>query len=67
VSEAHPAQADNLAVTSAMEMLRKAARELEEVAALLEGRPKPALRDTCRRRLSGVLSDVETVRLSIKN
>jgi hypothetical protein len=64
---AHPAQADNLPTSQALTLLERCVDALTEVANTLEhSRPRPAMRAAMRRRLSGVLADVETVRVSIR-
>lgn len=62
----HEAQPENLSVFAAVRKLSSASDELVLVAQMLLTNPKPGVRQQVRRRLSGVLADVETVRLAIK-
>jgi hypothetical protein len=64
---AHPAQADNLATDRAVSMLRVSANLLLTQAEALQQRPTRTARAALKRVLSGVLADVETVRVSIKD
>lgn len=63
----YPAQADNLAVNQATDMLTRAIDSLGFVmVGLNKPKPSPEARLEMRRLLSGVLASVETVRVSIR-
>ena len=67
MTKAHPAQADNLAREQAQQMLQASAAMLLWVRAQLwKKEAGPATRAKLRRQLSGVLSDVEVVRIAIQ-
>lgn len=62
----HPAQAENLAIAQAVSMLKDCAAQLTNYAEVLQRQPRRQLRVELKRALSGVLADVEVVRVSIR-
>ena len=65
-NEEFPAQPDNLALTQAANMLDRSAQSVLYVMRALRSGPNKAKRSALKRTLSGVLADVETVRIAIK-
>jgi hypothetical protein len=63
---AHPAQPDNLASQQAVNFLRASAATVLYVAYRMRKPQRPKVRQALKRELSGVLGDVETVRVAIR-
>jgi hypothetical protein len=65
VNDAHPAQPDNLPQDEMTALLDRTIAALANVRAILQGKKTRALKDDVRRTLSGVLADVEVIRLAL--
>jgi uncharacterized protein len=64
---AHPSQPDNLPVDRALSLLDESIATLRDVRfAMRNTAPSKARRAELRRQLSGCLSDIEVVRIAIK-